>query len=238
MDNKERVFVIGDVHGKYDIIHRFLQAGVLDNSTLIQVGDFGLGFNKGVEQNKMKKLSRALVKSSCNLLIIRGNHDLPSLWLDSKENQKFNQTYENITLLPDYYTKEINQKRILFVGGGVSIDRYWRVVGESYWPDEVVNSPRFTLSKHDILISHTCPSFFNIPTNDMTSDLIRNCHAHDSGLMGDLIKEREIMDHIVKETQVKTIYSGHFHRSTKQTVNNINYYGLDIDELAEIDFKT
>jgi UDP-2,3-diacylglucosamine pyrophosphatase LpxH len=243
--NKDRpVILAGDTHGDFTALHRYLKQGVLDDSLLIQVGDF-MGFDAKVwdgDKSKSKMfrsleiLNKSLQAHNCFLEAIRGNHENPDWWSDSKMNQDFNQTFSNITLLPDYYSKTINGKKILFLGGGVSVDRHVRVPNVSYWKEEEVSEPRFTLTEHDILISHTCPSYFNFGPKNKESLLMRWAHANDPELEDDLVREREIMDHVVQVTQVKNIYGGHFHHTSKEEKNGVKYQCLDIDELQELTF--
>ena len=245
-NNQTKIFLMGDVHGDFTNLQRYLKQGVLDDSLLFQVGDF-MGFDSKVwDGNKSKSkmfrsleiLNTSLEKHGCFLEAIRGNHEMPDWWADSEMNQDFNQTFSNITLIPDYYSKTINGKKILFLGGGVSVDRHVRVEGLSYWKEEEVVPPRFPLTKHDILISHTCPSYFNFGPKNKESSLMRWAHSNDPELEADLIRERDIMDHVVQVSQVKRIYGGHFHHSSKEEKNGIIYQCLDIDELQELIFET
>ncbi len=230
----KKVILLGDVHGNYHTIYDKLHKGILDDCLLIQVGDFGLGFReKGLEQEEMKSLNKCLKRKKCELLVIRGNHDLPAYWKNSELNQHFNKTYSNITLLPDYYTKVINGKKVLFVGGAISIDRLWRKEGVSYWSGEELDEPRFPITEHDILIAHTCPSRFNVSIKG-GNDFIKRCLKEDPNLELDLKRERSIMDHIARASGVKKIWHGHMHNSMDQEIDGVKCRCVNIEEFVEM----
>lgn len=243
--SEQRLFFIGDIHGDWTKLHRYLDNGITENSDLIQVGDMALGYdtkkrpeaNRSKEERKLGSLNKKLEEINCNFYAIRGNHCDGSYWLDSNKNQEFNQKYSNITLLPDYYTKNYFGKKFLFVGGGISVDRHIRTEGRDYWSDEEVNSPRFPLSNHDVLISHTCPSYFNHSPNkshkSAGSPLMKWAHANDPELEADLIREREIMDHVVQTSGIKEVIYGHYHNDLKEEYKGIRGRCLNIDELFE-----
>ena len=58
--------------------------------------------------------------------------------------------------------------RVMFCGGEESSDKDWRVPGESWWPQESIGQqdtarlPDPAHTRIDWLISHTCPSFFQL----------------------------------------------------------------------------
>lgn len=239
----DKLFLLGDIHGDWSTLHRYIDLGVLDDSLVIQVGDFALGFedkpnrysNRSPEKKKLDSLNKKLKEHNVQFWAIRGNHCDPSYWQDPKKNSVFNQEFSNITLIPDYYSTTINDKKFLFVGGGVSVDRHDRTE-DSFWEGEVITSPRFPLTKHDVLISHACPSYFNFSPTNRESNLMKWAHKNDPELQADLIEEREIMDHVASTSEVTENYSGHFHNDCKDEKHGIKYRCLDIDELMEYKF--
>lgn len=226
------VILAGDIHGQFDVLHDFNLSGC----DVIQVGDFGLGFESfESDMAQMEALNKFGKQKDINYFAIRGNHELPNFWLDSETNQKFNQRFSNITLLPDYYTKVMNGKRILFVGGGISIDRTFRVEGKSYWPDEKVQPPRFNIGWHDILISHTCPSYFPVVINHK-GDIVDMFSKKDPNLIQDLLDERKLMNQILHQTQPKEWFFGHFHVSKSGFDEGVKWRCLKINEFYELKF--
>ena len=87
---------------------------------------------------------------------MRGNHDNPNIWI----NNTFK--YSNIKLIQDYETKIFNNKKYLFVGGAISVDRKQRKEGIDYWNNEkfILDEDKLnTFSDIDIVITHTCPEY-------------------------------------------------------------------------------
>ena len=64
---------------------------------------------------------------------------------------------------------EIQGKRIGFLGGGPSIDKYWRIKGETWWPQEVITDADVDLLLRnvgdiplDVLVTHVSPTWMNL----------------------------------------------------------------------------
>jgi predicted phosphodiesterase len=244
-DNEQRLFLLGDIHGDFRKLYRYIDTKVIENSDVIQLGDMAIGFYlrligdplTTIQDKQLMELNDALAGINCNFMAIRGNHCDGSYWIDPTKNQEFNKKFSNITLIPDYTTKEYFGKKFLLSGGGVSVDRHSRKVGVDYWEDEVVVSPRFPVGNHDIMLSHSCPSYFNHSPfqshHSPTSDLMKWAHKNDPNLEEDLITERQILDQVVSVSGVKEIYYGHFHNRQKEEHNGVTGRCLDIDELME-----
>lgn len=227
------IILLGDIHGRFDVILSKLNTGLLDDTILIQIGDFGLGFRPHFEKSELERIDKRLKEQNCELFVIRGNHDEPKWFTNPVINSEFNQKHKNITLLPDYYTKDINGVRFLFVGGAVSIDRYYRTLNESYWTGEVVQEPKFNISKHDILISHTVPHYLNAGTKSGGA-YIESISNIDLTLKDDIKREGEIMDHVIKASEVREVYSGHYHNDEKKEIDGLKYRCINIDEFYEL----
>ena len=108
--------LVGDLHGNFWAIASFIRRYGIFKSLFIQVGDFGLGFDRYDESN-LRHIDEALEDSQNKVIVIRGNHDDPSYWFEKKLDLK------NIWFIPDYTKLNINGENFLFVGGAVSIDK-------------------------------------------------------------------------------------------------------------------
>jgi len=239
-----KVKILGDIHGETNIINKWLYRGHLDDTDLYQIGDWGMGFGRlVVMENTLESLDTRLGEHNCKLFIIRGNHDDPSFWCNDDKRTHFNKTYANIELIPDFTTKIIRGEKVLFFGGGVSIDRKPRkeeelkwafrgVYEKSYWDAEGVQEPPDDLGEHDVIIAHNAPSFFNYPTS--MKHLKWWCD-NDSELFDDLVAERERIDRIFMKTLPTMYYSGHFHNSKTDNHLMCDYRCIDINEFVDFD---
>lgn len=239
IENREfsEVYAIGDIHG---VPHRLKSnLRIMEDALLIQLGDFGMGFYKKVgeltdtkEYKNLKLLNDLLADNNNYLIVVRGNHDDPSYWTD---DHIYNESFSNIYYIPDYTHLTIKNKKFLFVGGAISVDRNspHRKEGVTYWYDEVLNKPPEDLEECDILVTHTCPSYHNKPTK-AGDEFLDEFLKDDDSLLEDLQEERSIMDDIVEMVKPNINIHGHFHNRDKSTKSfewgECNFRTFDIDE--------
>lgn len=231
--------IIGDLHGAIKSLAHKIDRGGLTNQNLIQVGDFGLGFYGISNDNaNLAVLNSILQLHNSKLYVIRGNHDDPHYW-----SSDYTQEYSNIKLVRDYDILEIEDKQVLFAGGGISIDRSQRVQGSTYWKDEVITLPSRSKveeikdRKPSIVITHTAPHFV-YPTefNNMVREFIDfekalGYLAKGKDLEGELVAERRALTEEVYDVLLPPPthwYYGHFHanRVTKVGITEFRCVGI------------
>lgn len=220
------VYVLGDIHGEFWHLLKFIQ-DLPEDSLLIQVGDFGVGYRIGYENSILESdINPLLQKKNITLIAIRGNHDNPACF----DGQK----YSNIFLVPDYTYLQNQDITYLLIGGAISVDRKYNVSGKSYWPDErlCLDPNKITGQKVDVLITHTTNNTFNPYGGSFKNIMhfINNDHA----LYSDLRQEQETVDKLYNLIKPEKWYFGHFHNSF--SYNNGTTIGrcLDINEIVEI----
>ena len=134
---------LGDIHGNCAWLRYVIEnnQSAYRNQTIIQVGDFGVGFTTEYNDNKtLEDLDKFLSKFNIIMYVLKGNHDNPLYF-------KGNHIFNNLKLMPDYSVIEVEGSKILLVGGALSIDRsdrlkYMQIAAsqgisrESYWFDE------------------------------------------------------------------------------------------------------
>lgn len=172
----EKVYAIGDLHGKFSVLRMFIKTNKLKDTTLICCGDIGLGFGKpDFELHCLKKIFNKILKeANCNVIFFRGNHDNPERFDDKFLNEPNIKAVSDYTLVSVTNSENIT-KNILCIGGGLSIDRTYRKnnyrrsidaykryhknvtdeiakanVNECYWENEL---PVFEVEKLDEIIS-------------------------------------------------------------------------------------
>lgn len=188
-----KIRLIGDVHGHFKLYQDIINQDTASDMT-IQVGDFGAGFAEIPEPDPKHKF-------------IRGNHDNPAIC----------RAHPN--WIPDgaFWIKE----SMYFLGGGLSIDRANRVLGETYWDDEELSFSelnneltRFEILKPRIVVSHCAPHDVGaqmFPTNTKKYFDSRTANAFDAMLV----------------THRPEIWIfGHYHQTVRQVINGTTFICL------------
>lgn len=165
------IYLTGDTHGRFERIGIFcdkMQTSLDD--ILIILGDAGINFHAGALDILRKEY---LAKLPITLLCIHGNHERRPEKLPCYNEQTWHggtvyveERYPNIMFAKDGELYDLNDKKAVAIGGAYSIDKAWRVEGQSWWPDEQpspeikarVESTLERLGwKVDIVLSHTTP---------------------------------------------------------------------------------
>ena len=230
MKEKDKVVLIGDIHGEYNKLRYDINRFDYEDAYIIQVGDFGIGFHKPnyYKNEAFPRLNEVLVNRNCHLYAIRGNHDDPEYF--KQTNNPFD--FSNITLLQDYSELDLLGKSILLVGGAVSIDRRWREEGKSYWSDETFKLKLdhefpYKDRQYDLVVTHTRPGVCGAFKG---FHKIREWCDQDPDLKNDLIEESQLVDYLYEHTKPKDWVYGHFHESNLITHEGTVFRCLDIDE--------
>ena len=170
----------GDIHGDFiQLVFKLCVQYQMKDTILIVAGDGGFGFENKESYEKMVKQNVKRMNEANNWIVfIRGNHDNPAYF------DGYTFKYKRFIAIPDYTILQARSHTVLCVGGGISIDRQYRLqawekkqvrsVSESstdklarnvYWSTEapvfdkekmVTISAKYTV---DAAITHTAPSF-------------------------------------------------------------------------------
>lgn len=223
--------LIGDTHDTLTT-YQILNLDIPNGSDVWHCGDGGLGFGSfeyAIPNAKswLSKINGLCAKLDIILYHQIGNHDNPDVW-------KISEKYSNVVLLQ---TGEVgifpNGKKVLFVGGGVSVDRCDRRENYNYWKDEITPTLDH-VEKTDFVFSHDAPEYFNHSTNSLPKKFPRYC-LNDPTLIQDCLNQRNNVSNIVEKSGAKVIFSGHFHNDIRQEINGVYYRCLDINERFEFD---
>ena len=247
------VWVLGDIHCDFSVIASWIVNNTITNSIIIQVGDFGIGFNNN-QADYLKQLDFVVGSHENKLIVIRGNHDNPSCFaennnvnvsifgrqgeLDASDLQEAIRNLKHIQLLPDYTVLNINDEKWLFVGGAISIDRKHRSLGSSYWMDEIFVYDEQRASEFegiDRVVAHTSPDFcppvkFGYIVYAFAKD--------DNHLLEELKYEREqvtkLFAKLKEKNNLKGWMNGHFHDSSHMYHGSTEFICLNINEFKQI----
>jgi hypothetical protein len=230
MMNYKDVYVWGDCHGHWTALDNFIKTYNIKNSLIIQVGDMGVGMRSLLfEQYKFRDdCSKVLAESNNYLMVVRGNHDDPALFV---ANSPLNSEY--IELVPDYTYRTINGKSFLFAGGAISVDRPFRKLNLDYWINEPFHLPEdyLNLKCCDVLITHSAPSIC-FPSDGFTR--VRPFIMADPTLEPELLQEREDLTTLFYAVRPSLYYYGHFHMPKLEEINGCMCRALEINEFAKI----
>lgn len=230
----------GDWHGKFDYIKELIIKLDIQNDDIIQVGDFGVGFNFD-DLTKLHVFNYFLAHRNLHVYAIRGNHDDPRYFMGRYMN-----IFSNLHLVPDYTLLEIQGHKIFCVGGAISIDRL-RMKREMekeesagtlpiYFENEkfVLNTDRLDYFKNvgiDVVVTHTAPSYC-LPYTKGSYD------ESDTKLPEELIRERAdcaiLMDILLETNPIEKHFYGHFHKTFITEDRGVTHYCLNINELKEV----
>lgn len=208
------VVIIGDVHGRPDVIWEAMQE-LPPGSIIICTGEFGYGFYD--HYCSEEKFYDYIARQDFTICFIDGNHEkfpilnsLPiSIWNDGKAHV----IRHNLVHLMRGEIYTINDKRIFTFGGGYSIDREIRTAGVDWWPEENISEAdrqnadqNLDGNNHEVdyIISHTAP----IKTVE------RLAYNHPGVIKKRVMEEFEItnyLQHVSDTTKHSKWYFGHFH---------------------------
>lgn len=127
------VLFVGDAHGNLAYMRYALQlAREVEVDLVIQVGDFGFWPSKSFSSI----VNNDFIEAEMPLWVIRGNHDFTG---DAYQYLKTPTFEPGLTLISDGWKTEIDGVAVGFLGGAVSVDQDARIMGRSWWPDEITS---------------------------------------------------------------------------------------------------
>lgn len=240
------VLFLGDIHGNFEYLKHLIISRKISDCFIIQVGDFGIGFTNPINDKfVLSSLNDFMSDKNIILIAIRGNHDDPDYF-------KGNHIYSNLRLVEDYTVMTIEDKKYLFIGGAISVDRIPRIANnmayarygndkKGFWYGEKVvfdEDKLLACENIDIIVTHTAPEWC-VPDNRLGfGSLVENFASDDSNLKTELAEERKVMSDIFntlkEKNNIKKAYYGHFHKSEVTIFNNIEHHLLNINEIKEL----
>lgn len=239
----KQVIYAGDWHGNFSYIKEEIIRRKIGNndevSYIIQVGDFGIGFYPKKDIKELVELNKFFQKNNIICIVFRGNHDDPKYF-----NGDY--IYSNLLLVPDYTVMDIYDKKHLFIGGAISIDRSARInemsisnsygINDiSYWVDEpfVLDIEKLKDIKNiDVLVTHTAPHYC---APSALTKMVLDWIKRDNSLYYELQKERDDMSMLIEilknnSPNIESHFYGHFHFSATETIKGITHHLLNINE--------
>jgi len=191
------IAIVGDIHGEFGKLNTFINRHK-DINILIQAGDNAYYWSgiSGYQEIKPK---------NTKIYLVPGNHENFNL-IEEQVGRRGKHPIEiepNIFYCPIGSTLDINGFVIMFVGGADSIDKRYRTPNLSWWAQEILTDEDYdyivsSVDKVDIIVSHTCPNFFDV----------KEQLYYDQGYD----PSRYILDRIYTKYRPKHWFFGHWHR--------------------------
>lgn len=224
--DSEYVYTVGDIHGKPQPVVRKMRDLGLHDAAFIVLGDCGLGM--GLEK-WLPDLQRELEQHNNVWYLLRGNHDNPFLYAAGQKTG-----YDRIRLLPDFAPVNIRGEVGLVLGGGTSLDRGKRRLGEDYWEEEVMNLNGAERAAEQLaaplafILAHTSPQ----PPSADTTALSRCAMMYaDSTVFRRADEEQEQVSRALALFRPARWYAGHWHVHDDFMVGETRVLVHDIAEL-------
>lgn len=219
------LLVVGDIHGDFpELVWNVTERLGITDTTVILAGDCGIGFDNSLESTYDRKLKGRLSESRITLLCVRGNHDDPKYF---KEGELID--LPHLKTIPDYTHLTWGDRKICVIGGGVSVDREWRLSQKKtcWWPDErIERTSELLLGHEDIVVSHMAPLCIG-PVSIRGEGVSHEVWSAN-------VTDREYLTTVLKETRPNLWIFGHYHKSTSGDFEDCLWRGLDIQEIYEI----
>lgn len=161
------IYITGDMHRDFSRLFNF---DFNKGDMLIILGDVGINYTLNREDDN--RLKEYLGRFGITFFCIRGNHEERPKNIDTyKEIDMFGgkvfieEEYPYLIFAKDGETYNIDNQKILVIGGAYSVDKKYRlVVGYKWFPEEQLSKSEmndiFNKVKgnhYDVVLTHTCP---------------------------------------------------------------------------------
>ena len=219
------VLIVGDVHGQWGQLADLLMKQEIRTTTIIQVGDLGVGFRGWREDiDQLLALDAVLAARDLTLLAIRGNHDNPRWWSRPPHALA---GLRRVRLVPDYHVETVEGRVVLFVGGATSVDRvirqrrrlpWWPAEGFAWRPRRLAGLP-----PPEVVVTHTAPD--HCPPHGF-APLVLAFARYDATLLDDLRRERAqltMLHDALDRSRLRHWLYGHFHYDMDWNQAGVNY---------------
>ncbi len=226
-----KVLLAGDQHGSLQDTTMVLEYAVtLGAELVIVLGDFGFVWDPSSTYD-FDHLTRELKERGLKLWWLDGNHENFD-HLRDEYGIDVDKTFatlnnipmsETISYLPRGHTFVLDQMTFMAFGGAVSVDKQWRIEGESWWPQELITDEQVDAVPElpvDVLLSHDIHTLSPILHGELMKldwklDALSNHNRHQ-------------VDRVVaKVTPKKAIFHGHYHKRYADKIDGIRVYGLN-----------
>jgi len=160
-----RIAIAGDWHTDTDYgVAAIGHAAKRDATVLLHLGDFGYNFT----DTYLAALDDALRRHGLVLGFVDGNHEnFDRLLTQPIAADGLRHLRDRVVHLPRGFRWRWGQTRCVAVGGAYSIDRFLRIPGRSWWPQETITAQQACYiaagGRADVMFCHDCPAGIEVP---------------------------------------------------------------------------
>lgn len=226
---KMRVF--GDWHSNTNFaVKQLTDSGQVENiERYIHVGDFGVWpstVHNPSYKTFLPSIERLLESQDRELWFIDGNHEYFPIIKELKQDERgLGILSPHVFYIPRGYAWEEDGKRLMGLGGAVSVDRSYRKIGQDYFKEEEITLSDVARAKEagsvDILFTHDAP-LLPVPKVSFSSEIDRDAE-------NSMAKIAEITAYL----EPKILVHGHYHIAHERNWLNTLVIGLDCDRGAQ-----
>lgn len=158
-----RVLIVGDLHCNTGALFQVVDhAAEVRADVIVQVGDFGFWPRTPSGQKFLRKAEARLALRGLDLWWVSGNHDdLQALGSRPVEADGRRRTSDHMWHLPRGHRWLWGDTVWVAAGGAVSVDRYGRTEGVSWFRDEVMTDAEvdqiIAAGPSDVVVAHDAP---------------------------------------------------------------------------------
>jgi predicted phosphodiesterase len=229
------LMLAGDFHGNLPWAETVIRYAVKhDVDTILQLGDFGYWTDDPQTDEYLSTVNDLLDTAGIRLYWIDGNHEDHSRrddWTDAFRHPQ-------VRYLPRGFRWRWWDLAWMSVGGAMSVDKHYRVEGQSWWPGEELSADDVEYASRegdvDVIVSHDCPRGVDIPgVGPDTKGGTRGNWPDD--ILAEAQRHREKLAAICAATQPTWLFHGHYHIPYTGSLDATTVRGLgqDCSELDE-----
>lgn len=228
-----KILLAGDIHGNSEWCRTIVSnARANDCRLVIQLGDFGFWSHKMTGVLFLDRVEQLLADSGIELWWVDGNHENHQLLRDfyGPTPSAICPIRDHISYLPRGYRFDLDGLTFLCLGGAASIDRDYRVDGESWWREELIDDidvhVACRLGHADVMLTHDCP--IDVSLVDLRDDAAT-------------ITNRTRLQQVVDAVSPRYLFHGHYHMRHTTQLGSTTVIGLsrdgDPDSLLVLDLE-
>lgn len=215
------VLVAGDTHGDLGWIKVLVrEAAAQDCSLILQVGDFGYWEHAGRGRDFLDRAEALLEKAGIDLWWIDGNHENHTLLraMYQPRDDGLCEVRPHILYVPRGHRWTWQGVTFLGLGGAFSVDKRWRIEGESWWPEETITEGDVHRATEggavDVVVSHDCPWGIDCMGSETVGD-------KDAWPESEANRRRLLA--VVNEVKPRLLFHGHYHHRHTATLTGRDF---------------